>query len=73
MRPEDLGLHGVLRLGPDLASPPGLQVGQVRLDDELMEADHRVGDGDHRPPVQEQVMPAVDKPGRGQRGQLVRQ
>ncbi len=31
------------------------------------------GDGDHGPPVQEQVVPAVDEPGRGQRGQLVRQ
>jgi hypothetical protein len=38
-----------------------------------MEADHRVGDRDHGSPVQEQVVPAVDEPRRGQRGQLVRQ
>ena len=33
VRPQDLGLHGVLCLGPDLASPPSFQIGQVRLDD----------------------------------------
>jgi hypothetical protein len=49
---RSLGLNGVRRLGPDLPSPPSLQISEVRLDDQLMKADHRIGHSDNGPPVQ---------------------
>jgi len=68
---EDPRLDGVRNLVPDLPPLPGLQICQIRLDHEMVQAHKRVRDGDHWPAVQQEILPAVYEPSALQHSELV--